>query len=711
MEVGRICEDCSAIFRNRLKKKAILGVLLGDQADFALRKSLQELKESKSQSCEFCEQLCSLLENFIEEAESWGRKRPNLIAKTLYKKDAFSIRFSIVNSWEIDQSRLEIMDREYSSAPSLLYSLPSMPIYAMSGDPAAEEIGGKPPMSDLNSQKSIETIKSWFRCCDEGHNRCGNMSKNQLPTRVIDVSHLPNPRLYSSEQGETGHYACLSYCWGGEQTFKTTTKSLCDRLHSICLTELPQTLQDAISVTISLGLRFLWIDSLCIVQDDADDKAREISRMGMIYSQSYITISAASASTCWEGFLEPRPVAPLMNVPFKCKDGRMGSVLIGYSEKITSGNDSIQEKSYNDNIHTRGWTFQETLLPSRILIYGKMQLYWKCREKNTQLGRRACDEYFSINAIPELDKLLEKARISTESKSIRWRKVKSSELSMPNFLWIYLVQDYSSRKFTNSEDRVSAFSGVVSMIRELFEDTYLAGVWMSNIVHHLLWYRGYDTNEQDYGHRPKMLHLAPSWSWLSQYGRVQFEEIGLTPEIRLHKHSFNDSISPNDCHSPEVLEVEGTIFEVMSFERASTTVVHIPCYDRELWDAVKQAPIKTVPEDIANDQRAFIVMDEEVFPNEYLDGDGEVRWARHRPYDMLKISDFNSRPPTLWKCLLVAKYYHAKKNPLFPSTHYGLVISPITDSNNDTYRRIGYVGISDYQNTYILREKRTIRLV
>jgi hypothetical protein len=129
MEYWRICEDCSAIFRNRLKRKAIFGVPLGDEADFVLRKTLQKLKESKSQSCEFCEQLCSIVEFVIDNVEISGGKRPSLIAKTLYGKDTFSFQFSIMNSDWVARSWLKIVVRGYSETSS-----PSFPIYAMLGE-------------------------------------------------------------------------------------------------------------------------------------------------------------------------------------------------------------------------------------------------------------------------------------------------------------------------------------------------------------------------------------------------------------------------------------------------------------------------------------------------------------------------------------------------------------------------------------------------
>lgn len=129
MEYWRICEDCSVIFRNRLKRKTIFGVSLGDAADFVLRKTLQELKKPEGRACEFCEQLCSVVEFVIRNVEISGGKRPKLITKTSHEKDTFSFQFSIVNSDWIVRSWLNIVVKGYSET-----SNPSFPIYAMLGE-------------------------------------------------------------------------------------------------------------------------------------------------------------------------------------------------------------------------------------------------------------------------------------------------------------------------------------------------------------------------------------------------------------------------------------------------------------------------------------------------------------------------------------------------------------------------------------------------
>lgn len=131
------------------------------------------------------------------------------------------------------------------------------------------------------------------------------------------------PRLVSTT-GEHGEYLTLSYVWGGDQIHKTTTANLSSYEQGIAASLLHSTIRDAIYVTHMLGFRWLWIDSLCIIQDSDEDKAHEIGRMHHIYRYSHLTIMAASANGVSESFLQERPFPDLdphnsiTGLPFIC---------------------------------------------------------------------------------------------------------------------------------------------------------------------------------------------------------------------------------------------------------------------------------------------------------------------------------------------------------------------------------------------------------
>jgi hypothetical protein len=143
-----------------------------------------------------------------------------------------------------------------------------------------------------------------------------------MPTRVLEISVGENDdysiRLHEST-GETAPYIALSYIWGEEpQTFLTNEDNFNDRMQHIDAKILPKTIIDAVRCTQGLGLKYLWVDSLCIKQNSDTDKAQEIGRMSSIYKNAYVTISAAKATKCEDGFLEHRStVGDLLKSSFK----------------------------------------------------------------------------------------------------------------------------------------------------------------------------------------------------------------------------------------------------------------------------------------------------------------------------------------------------------------------------------------------------------
>jgi hypothetical protein len=149
----------------------------------------------------------------------------------------------------------------------------------------------------------------WLRDCEENHTGCrlGDHSSGEgmtpLPKRVLDVSSPDGViRLWEPPVTSTGQYICLSHCWGVSQPLTTTRSALEERKRTIPWETIPQTFQDAISVTRKLGVRFLWIDSLCIIQDDRRDWAEQAPAMCDIYRKALLTIAATRCEGCHDSF-------------------------------------------------------------------------------------------------------------------------------------------------------------------------------------------------------------------------------------------------------------------------------------------------------------------------------------------------------------------------------------------------------------------------
>lgn len=177
-------------------------------------------------------------------------------------------------------------------------------------------------------------------------------------------------------------YIALSYCWGGANDQQTARSNvICRYNEGLVISEQPKSIQDAIQTARLMGSRFLWIDALCIVEDDDADMATQMSQMDQVYQHADLLISASRASAAVDGFLgpiEPKHVEDTeleLCVPFKYRyGGDVGRVVLeGWPDETISGGDP-------DPIHKRGWTMQEHLLSKRILAFGSSGMSWQCLE-------------------------------------------------------------------------------------------------------------------------------------------------------------------------------------------------------------------------------------------------------------------------------------------------------------------------------------------
>ncbi|KAL8381992.1 hypothetical protein RB595_005989 [Gaeumannomyces hyphopodioides] len=262
------------------------------------------------------------------------------------------------------------------------------------------QIGPPQPM-ERPSPLYYELLRSWILRCDGDHAEfgCTAPSQTTLPTRVIDVGEDSTNRglvrLVCTGTSDRGRYIALSHCWGNPSAEEkerncTFAANLKDRCLRIDLTKLGKTFQDAVKVTRGLGQRYLWIDSLCILQDDPDDWERESRQMGVIFSLAYCVIAATAAEGTDTGFLKPPPLnrfvallKPSLSAPlYLCTtvDDFHGDVEVA-------------------SLSRRGWVLQERALARRTIHLSAGQTYWECGhgihceslsllKKNCQFPRR-----------------------------------------------------------------------------------------------------------------------------------------------------------------------------------------------------------------------------------------------------------------------------------------------------------------------------------
>jgi hypothetical protein len=344
------------------------------------------------------------------------------------------------------------------------------------------------------------------------------------PRRLLRLDNAPSRQLHLLDLFESPdvsyNYVALSHCWGQDSGFELSTmpKTIKENLvfhksEGLSEQDLTRTFRDAIDVTRKLGVQYLWIDSLCIVQDNAEDMETELSKMGGIYGNAYLVIAATLA-----------------------KDGSVGldceRLLFNFEISDSHGQAvkaAVREKSYHDvwkkgeqfwtvrdlPLFDRAWAFQERLLARRVVHFTPVELVWECR---TCIDCECGDLSNPRTSWPEFG--IGKNLKTKYADVTRW----GSDMDRINF-WHVLCAQYSSRKITKTTDRLPALSSSAkAMDMPPYLGRYLAGIWECTLPNGLLWWSEY-TNSKLYPsgsktHWRKRPCPAPTWTWLSIEGRV-----------------------------------------------------------------------------------------------------------------------------------------------------------------------------------------------
>ncbi|KAI6260542.1 hypothetical protein MCOR29_008042 [Pyricularia oryzae] len=381
---------------------------------------------------------------------------------------------------------------------------------------------------DLGSDANFAVARSWFDACCNEHNGCPPRTMNELPTRLVDVGEAPDWNVRLAEtQGGRGEYVALSHCWGmGSMKLTLRQDNLKPFLETIPVAELPANFRDAITITRKLGMRYIWIDSLCIIQGDHRDWGIESGRMTELYLNAAFTICAAASEGSDCGILH-QPQSTHRRVPKSFQATPRGQMrvfsdsnsnaetvalslhkppMIGEDQDYAWGGDeTMSEVEIWGALSRRAWTLQEKILSPRRLVYGKQQIYWICVEGcQPSDGLPEClltaedYEYPSVMRHFHSPGLQDPAALSP--KEIR--QIQSDYYSIVSTM-------YTARKLTKPFDKLPAFAGLAKRFQPIFGGTYLAGVWSHDIHRGITWYNC----DGPWPHALPQTYRAPSWSW------------------------------------------------------------------------------------------------------------------------------------------------------------------------------------------------------
>lgn len=364
------------------------------------------------------------------------------------------------------------------------------------------------------SESNVQRICHWLGQCEISHYTCGSsfawlQKHSAAPTRLLDVRSQKETWVRLVEtHGHAGQYVALSYCWGENPPKLCTTRGTYRRmLAGVPCRLLSKTVQDAVLVVQKLGIRYLWVDALCIKQDDREDWDIEAQNMGLIYANACLTIAATSANGADKGFLSARSENEV-TTRFRASQGAAirGTV---YWQSYADFFDDYFEYVINGPLLRRGWVTQERLLSRRTVDFSRKRLYFQCRfsaccEDGDIDGDRQTGYEF-VDSVHLLSMLQESKGYVPKEMWVSFFKT-----------WATIISDYSQLELTRQNDRLDAVAGIANIGKLSIPGRYLSGIWEINFADGLLWHPLKPPMER------AGIRYAPSWSWASSTQGVKF---------------------------------------------------------------------------------------------------------------------------------------------------------------------------------------------
>ncbi|KAF4629655.1 hypothetical protein G7Y89_g8487 [Cudoniella acicularis] len=336
-------------------------------------------------------------------------------------------------------------------------------------------------------ENSISALKATIEFDPPKVNQVEKLYRQQVTFLIED-----SPLFFQNESEFNAFYAREQ---GIHQEFITTISSLDSRYEGFKIEDLPLALQDAILLARNLRFKFLWVDALCIVQDDTRDKALEIAAIGQVYKNTTVTISTANSTCAQDGFLMSMIAEQSFLLPTWAAGVRV--LKVGLPESR-----GFQEA---EPLETRAWALQESLLSPRVLVFNTNELLWHCQTMpmNYWGGR---SEQNHADRLPY-------SIFGATDTNIADSRDRNSRI------WIDIVEEFTKRSLTIPGDRLSAIEGVSSELSRIWNDEYLVGLWRKGLPRLLSWKRGYDA---DMDKALELSNLFPSWSWASVNRSITF---------------------------------------------------------------------------------------------------------------------------------------------------------------------------------------------
>ncbi|KAF2805678.1 HET-domain-containing protein [Mytilinidion resinicola] len=395
--------------------------------------------------------------------------------------------------------------------------------------------------------------------CLKSHSKCRqDHNEKFLPTRLLDIGPdqgsriklISNDDIPQSSETPT-QYLSLSHKWGDSKFLALTSLNISQLTAGIDLKELPQTFRDAVLVSRHLGHQYLWIDSLCIIQDSFADWEQEASTMGQVYQNSIFNIAASESDVSSHGLFRQKDNSLWKPFRIKFRTSLIDKDYFCFYDRWKGFEDETP-------LNARGWVLQERLLSPRTIHFAT-PVFWECRELV------ACPAKMRISHQIPPEWNVKKIWPSWYSEHFdnTWAILK---------FWETSVGKYTKCSLTKSFDKLIAISGIARVVQSILNDDYVAGLWKHHLIRGLIWH--VQPNKPFMIAKP---YRAPSWSWASIDGPI---------DTSLSQNACNPLATILACQTTgSNVDVFGNLTD--GFIELTATLIHMP---REIYADLEADP-------------------------------------------------------------------------------------------------------------------------
>lgn len=388
-----------------------------------------------------------------------------------------------------------------------------------------------PPSTEL--RYNLTRIHSWIEACEKSHKRCSKFTDFN-PLRLLDLQTDTEDYIRLVNVANV-RYACLSHCWGSTRSkHLTKQENILNNESGIPLLELPKTFQDAVHITKALGIRYLWIDTFCIIQDDEKDWETQASLMAAIYENAYITLAAGASDNDDGGFFaKSRDKFTKLHKFHLDVDGIDHEIHMRHAVPHPGQGWPCGEVL---PLMTRAWTMQERILAKRYLCFAQNEIFWECQEDVSCCCTIAEGPFNPCDGKPKFH----------GCQPLKYQCSLLYDLSSDDLanVWRDLVEEYSGRDLTKPSDKLPALAGLAEKFQRTFGSPYLAGLWLKNLRKELAWRTMGD--EASFGRVRK----GPSWTWAAACdSRITWPSITLHKTFQVKGTPIHDGTHRFNLHS------------------------------------------------------------------------------------------------------------------------------------------------------------------